>query len=126
MFAHAVRWGWQDSDAYSDLSSIDLYPLAHEYALNVMFNMIDMILHRNPDAIIIIQADHGIHLLYTQLALLEEGFTEVEVLRLFNSTINAVRIPTQYGGLDEPLDPLNIARELVNRFVGDNYQLLDQ
>jgi len=127
VFTHANRWIWQDdSSTNSDPSRIDLYPLAHEYALYVMFNMIDLILERNTDAVIVIQADHGMHLLYTQQALLNDGFTEEEVLSLYNSVISAVRIPEQYGGLDAPLDPLNITRELVNRFVGDNYQLLDQ
>jgi len=124
-FAHAWGWEWQvDGDVSSE--DFHLYPISHEYSLYVMFSMIDMILERNSDALIVIQADHGIHFDPTHYALLDAGFTEEEVLRLYNSTISAVRIPEQYGGLDTPLDPLNITRELVNRFVGENYQLLDQ
>lgn len=129
-FTHGSAWGWwNENESFSEyphLHPVELYPDAHEYTLIVMFNMIDMILEQKPDAVIIIQADHGMHLAETQQALLEAGFTEEEALRLFNSTISAVRIPERYGGLDEPLDPLNITRELVNRFVGENYQLLDQ
>ena len=124
-FTHASNWRWQIGEKESDQSRIDLYPLAHEYALCVMFNMIDMIFERNPDAVIVLQADHGMHSRYSQQALLETGIPEEEVRRLFDSTISAVRIPEQYGGLNAPLDPLNITRELVNRFVGENYQLLD-
>jgi len=125
-FAHSGRWHWQTSvDNGVANRQIDLYPVAYDYTLYIMFNMIDMILERNPDAVIVLQADHGLHVFDTQQVLLEEGFTEEEVLRLFNSVISAVRIPDRYGGLDEPLAPLNITRELVNRFVGENYQLLD-
>ena len=124
-FTHVTAWGLQ-VDEEIDRSRIDLYPLAHKYALHVMFNMIDMILYRNSDAVIVLQSDHGIHCQYSQEALLEAGFTEEEMFRLFDSTISAVRIPERYGGLDEPLAPLNITRYLVNRFVGENYQLLDQ
>ena len=125
MFTHAGLWAWQANEDASN-RDLHLYPLAHEYALGVMFNMIDMILENNPDAVIILQSDHGMHLYETQEALFEAGFTEEEVLRLYNSVISAVRIPEQYGGLDEPLAPLNITRELVNRFVGENYQFLEQ
>lgn len=123
MFTHGNRWSWQ-VDGDGDSSRIDLYPTAHEYSFNVMLNMIEMILERNPDAIIVIQADHGMHLHPTQRQLLAEGFTEDEVIHLHHSVMSAVRIPEHYGGLDTPLDPLNITRELVNRFVGENYELL--
>jgi len=41
-----------------------------------------------------------------------------------NQTINAVRIPEKYGGLESPVEPLNITRLLINSFVGKNYTLL--
>jgi len=127
-FTHAWVWGWQidsDRDGYY-ATNLDLYPIAYNYSAYVMLNVIDMILERNQDAIIIIQADHGLHLPDTQMALLEEELTEEDVLHLYNSVISAVRIPERYGGLDAPLAPLNITRELINRFIGDNYQLLDE
>lgn len=58
--------------------------------------------------------------------LLAEDFTEEEDIHLHHSVMSAVRISEQYGGLDMPLDPRNITRELVNRFVGENYELLPQ
>jgi len=123
--AHASNWGHQVAGSRDD-SRIDLYPLSYEYALHTMFNKIDMILEQNPNAVIVIQADHGMHQPDSQQALLDAGLTRGEVLHLFNSVISAVRIPVQYGGLDSAIDPINITRELVNRFVGENYQLLDQ
>jgi hypothetical protein len=56
---------------------------------------------------------------------LASGGTEEELRLMQNQTISAVRIPEKWGGLEEPLGPLNITRELVNRYVGKNYELLD-
>jgi len=52
------------------------------------------------------------------------GWSDEDVRRQQLSAFSAVRIPQIYGGLDAPLDPRNISRELVNRFVGENYELL--
>jgi len=125
MFTHETGWGWHaDENTEFGNSVIEEYSLAHEYALDIMFNMIELILEQDPNAVIIIQADHGIHLHDTLEFLPYEGFTEEEIFRLYNSVMSAVRIPEQYGGLEAPLAPLNITRELVNRFVGPNYELL--
>jgi len=122
MFGHPWSWPWLfDGDASP--AEIHLYPLAREYALAVTFNLIDLILERNPNAIIIVQADHGLHFARSQRALSASGSSDAEVTGLHNSVFSSVRIPELYGGLDEPLDPRNISRELVNRFVGQNYQL---
>jgi len=104
----------------------DLYPLAFNDAVVNMLAAIDEILDYNPDAVIVLQADHGLHYSYTHSKLLMDGYSIEQVLELAFSVFSAVRIPEKYGGLDAPLDPRNIARELVNRFVGQNYELLPQ
>jgi len=104
----------------------DVYMPLHDYSANMLINKIDFILAQNPNAVIIIQADHGIHASGNKY-LLERGFPEEKVIALLHSTFNAVRIPPQYGGggqFDEPLDPRDITRVLVNLFVGPNYELL--
>ena len=102
----------------------DLYPtLGFEFAFWRMINEIDVILERNPDAVIVLQSDHGFHLEEIQHHLLEQGYTMEQVLELTHSVLSAVRIPEEYGGLEEPIAPLNITRVLVNRFVGENYEL---
>jgi len=129
MFTHANRWQWYNEEltGHGDHSHrIDLYPTAHAYATDVMLTTIDLILEQNPNAVIILQADHGFHLHATQSQLLADGLMEAEVANLQNSVMNALRIPEQYGGLDTPLDSRNITRELVNRFVGPNYELLSE
>ena len=122
MLGHPSHWPWID-EAEGDPTNFNFYPVAHEYAMMVTLNMIDLILERNPNAIIVLQSDHGMHFRRSQRALLAAGFTEEQVINLHNSVFSAVRIPAIYGGLDVPLDPRNITRELVNRFVGQNYEL---
>ena len=101
-----------------------LYLPQYKYAAEVMLRMIDMVLEHNPNAIIVLQGDHGIHG-PGQEYLIEQGkWTNCQILEMNFSVISAIRIPPQYGGLDEPVDPLNITRLLVNRFVGENYNLL--
>ena len=101
------------------------YPTAHRYVQSYLVALIDLILVNDPEAVIIIQADHGLHSSYSQEQILSSGGTEDEVRLIYNQTMNAVRIPDKWGGLDAPLDPLNITRVLVNRYVGQNYELLE-
>ena len=127
LFDHAHPSGWWWLHEYfgtTEMQVHERHPAAYAYALVAMLNTIDLILTENPDAVIILQSDHGIHDPYAQRAMYEAGYTVDELIELFNSVFSAVRIPEQYGGLDEPLSPTNIARVLVNRFVGENYEFL--
>jgi len=99
----------------------DLYLPQYMYAANVMLNTIDMILEKNNDAIIIIQGDHGIHLRESHEYMRSAGYTEDQIIEINYSTISAVRIPDIYGGKKKPLEPLEISRTLIDRFVGENY-----
>jgi len=88
-------------------------------------DFIDGVLADNPDAVIVIQSDHGpAHSNENQERMLAQGYSAEQVLKQLFSVFSAVRIPEKYGGLDEPIAPLNISRELVNRFVGQNYELV--
>jgi len=124
LHAHSTSWRWQDPGSSFNMERYYLYPLAHMYALEVMFNLIDIILGEDPYAVIILQSDHGIKDGYSQIAMIRSGFSYEDVLALQNQVFSAVRIPSRYGGLYTPLAPLNISRELVNRYVGPNYPLL--
>jgi len=105
-------------------TAIHIYPLAFNYMVNRMLYYVDFAIERNPDTVVVLQSDHGFHLQPTQKHLLEQGYSMEKVLELNQSVFSAVRIPSAYGGLDSPIAPLNISRELVNRFVGPNYTLL--
>ena len=101
------------------------YPPQHHFVRNYLIALIDLIITNDPDAVIVVQADHGLHHENSRKQILSSGGTEDEVRLIYNQTMSAVRIPDKWGGLDAPLDPLNITRVLVNRYVGQNYELLE-
>ncbi|MDR2097760.1 MAG: hypothetical protein LBP37_04490 [Spirochaetaceae bacterium] len=97
------------------------YPPQHRYAAKTALAYIALILEHDPDAVIVVQADHGLHADENREIFLEKGGTEEDVRIMQNQVMSAVRIPETWGGLEEPLDPLDISRLLVNRYVGKNY-----
>jgi hypothetical protein len=101
------------------------YPPQHRYTRKYLIALIDFIAAHDPDAVIVVQADHGLHAQETELQFLSSGGSVEEARLMQNQTISAVRIPEKWGALEAPLDPLNITRLLVNRYVGDNYELLE-
>ena len=117
-------WQQDPTIAELDFTAIHVYPLAFEHTAQRMFSFVDAAVEENPNAVIILQSDHGFHANETQEYLLDQGYSLEQVLELTHSVFSAVRIPPEYGGLDAPIAPLNISRELVNRFVGQNYRLL--
>ena len=130
-WAHYANWSWFDPHGVptfnavdADQTRIDLYSTAYGAAANYIITSVDAILEQNKQAVIVVQGDHGFHGIETQQYLLEEGYSEDDVITLLESVLSAVRIPSQFGEQDVPIAPLNIARELVNRFVGENYVLL--
>ena len=125
LFARAIYWYLHDSDKpVGDFSRVDLYLDAYEYAVLSMLNKVDIILEQNPDSVIVLQSDHGIINNESLEQMRIWGYTENDIRDARMVVFSAVRIPPQYGGVDEPIAPLNISRELVNRFVGENYVLL--
>ena len=120
-----VQYRMEDTADIPQQARYYLYPsLGFEIAFQNMLNKVDEILIENPDAVIVLQSDHGFHLNSTHRILVEQGYPMEQVLELIHSVFSAVRIPNEFGGIEEPIAPLNITRELVNRFVGENYQLL--
>ena len=117
-------WEHDPNLTHHDFKNIDAYPLAYKQISENMLILIDTVLEENPNAVIVLQSDHGFHINDTQQHLLDQGVPLEMVLELSLSVFSAVRIPSQYGELTEPIAPLNISRELVNRFVGENYELL--
>lgn len=110
----------------NDFYDITEYPQHHEYSAKVTENIIDMILKADENAVIIIQADHGLHTL--PAAAINKGLsTSGAEIEIWNSVISAIRVPSEYSTDDiehAKLNPINIARFLVNSFVGDNYDYI--
>jgi hypothetical protein len=114
-----------------DPHDVHLYLPQHKYAVKQMMTQVDIIIEDDQNAVIILQGDHGIHGIGTgpdyfdSKFMFERGYNLEDQLNLNLSVISAVRIPPQYGKLSQPLDPLDIARYLVNHFVGKgNYDYL--
>ena len=111
-------------DIYDSSDPFNYLPM-HNFARNIVISYIDFILNADKDAIIVLQSDHGLHNEETgRLMISKYGKTIDDVRLMQNQTISAVRIPEKWGSLNEPIEPPNITRLLVNRFVGDNYKLL--
>ena len=122
---HTHVYGWSPGLYETvDYTAVHLYPAAYKRITERILYVVDSVLETDPNTVIVLQSDHGFHNAYTQQFMLDEGYSIEQVLELIHSVFSAVRIPPQYGGLEAPLAPLNISRELVNRFVGENYELL--
>ncbi|MDR1001565.1 MAG: hypothetical protein LBL96_12355 [Clostridiales bacterium] len=131
-------WLDENGDVYKekheDPRDVMLYYPQHKYAAKEMLILVDVIIESDPDAIIILQGDHGIHGIgregrayFDQEYLEEKGWNLEAMLDMNLDVMSAVYIPEKYGEPDKPLDPLNIARWLVNHFVGEgNYDYLPQ
>ena len=108
--------------AMTSTHDLNNYMPQHRYAAKIMMGMVNHIIEKDPDAVIIIQGDHGVHG-FQRVEM--KGFNDEQMLAMNFSTVSAVRIPEKYGILAEPLDPVDISRYLVNHFVGkDNYEYI--
>lgn len=109
--------------AGTDPNDILSYGPHHVYTGKVLLNMLRMILASDPDAVIALQADHGLH--GQSAEEIAAAFGPDAVLPIWNGVFSALRVPETYQTGEEALalsDPLNLARYLVNAFVGENYQ----
>jgi hypothetical protein len=114
-----------------DPNDVQLYYAQHQYAAKTMLALVDIIETQDPDAVVILQADHGIHGIgrskyYDKEYMEEQGYSLEDMLNLNFSVMSAVRVPEKYGSLEEALEPLDIARWLVNSFVGQNYAYIGE
>jgi hypothetical protein len=107
------------------------YPAHHKFSANTLLKYIDLILENDPNAVIILQADHGLHGLPVDLTMDEItrifNCTEEEAVALWNQVMCAIRLPNELT-TEETIkilsDPRNISRFLINNFVGENYDYI--
>ncbi len=95
------------------------YPAQHRFISSVTEEVIRVILRSDPDAVIVLQGDHGLHM--TKISQFHSAFGSSAVPKeLWNSGISAVRIPEKYRRGNEKYllaGPLNITRYIINSFV---------
>lgn len=129
MTAHYPYRYDEDGNPVGSQTSKDIfsYPAQHRYAARVLINMVDMILAADPDAVIVLQADHGLHVA-TEEELMAAFGTREACLDMWNSVLSAIRVPEKYQNNEERYaleNPLNISRYLVNSYVGRNYDYIE-
>lgn len=106
--------------------NINYYVGNYVYSFKLLLEMLDYIKTIDKNAIIVVQADHGLHV-YEDWDLMQQlNINNEELQEVRNSVINAVYVPKKYRNGDEELlgNPLNISRYLVNNFVGYNYEYI--
>ena len=97
------------------------------YSNKLLIELLEYIRDNDEDAVIIVQSDHGIHLLEDEEIMAQLSITKEEVQDIRNSVISAFYIPQEYRNGDEDYldNPLNISRYLVNNYVGENYEYMN-
>ena len=111
-----------------DEGTLRSYPGQHHFSSKYVLDLIDYIIEKDPEAIIVLQADHGPHdgNAVRDYVYYERGEDKDMMIFMWNSTVSAVRIPEIYGTPEDSIHPLNISRYLINHFVGDeNYPYLE-
>jgi len=128
-FGNKQDLGIVPNDGVYDLSR---YHGQWKYGAKQVLAKVAVILENDPDAVIVVQGDHGIHCLgppgtptFDEGTFEKLGYDHDDMQTLNKSVISAVRIPAKYGALSQALEPLDITRWLVNTFVGaENYEYL--
>lgn len=108
-------------------NSLDSYLGNYVYSSYLLLETLKYIKTVDENAVVILQADHGIHSFENEDIMKELNVDEKGLQEIRNSVMSAIYVPEKYrNGEEIYLDnPLNISRYLVNNFVGENYQYLD-
>lgn len=110
----------------ADFANLNNYPAQHKYAAKVLINLVDMILEKDPDALIILQGDHGLH--ENSAEDFKKAFgDDFSTIDLWNNVLSCYRIPAEYKTDEEENilhDPRNVSRYLINNYIGHNYDYL--
>ena len=126
-----IEWYFDENGEINDIKEVynlDNYVGNYIYSTHLISDIVSLIKDNDPNSVIIIQADHGIHGVKDNR--LEEylNIEKNEIKNIRNSTISAIYIPEEYkNGEENNLNnPLNITRYLVNNYVGKNYKYIKE
>jgi len=123
-----VRWVFDEFGNFNPndaRSNLERYHGHHMFGIKVLMRFIDLILEYDPDAVIVLQADHGLHTVPAELSAEFFGCSLEEAELLWSSVMSAVRLPDYLLSLEAESilsDPRNISRFLINNFIGKNYE----
>lgn len=123
-FAAHVPYAYDENgkllNTFPDHSDPEDYKAQHLLTTRVLLWTVENILEKDPDAVIVLQADHGLHCT-TERQFREYFGEKCNPQELWNQVFSAVRIPKKFRNGDEKYmarTPLNIVRYLINSFVG--------
>ena len=123
--AHISYIHKEDGSLIPSTVDVSMYHGQYIFSEKIILYWVEMILESDPNAIIIIQGDHGPH------SGNFEGYTEFfhgdSSSEYYGHVLSAVRIPEQYQTEDYPeaiQNPRNIVRYLINSYVGENYEYI--
>jgi hypothetical protein len=106
-------------------SWIKAYRDQYEFCLSLLSEIAEMIISNDPNAVIIITGDHGVHGLNVHQLPSDYDYLTVEDL---NNILNQVFFAVYLGGNEINEDifhtPLNATRYLINTYVGENYEYI--
>ena len=106
--------------------NLGYYSSNYSYSTKLLVEILDYIRKNDENAMIVIQGDHGLHMLEDDLLRNYFGVSQEELQEVRNSVISAYYIPEKYQNGDEKYldNPLNISRYLVNNYIGNNYEYI--
>ena len=121
-------FGFDEEGNYSEgnATSPARYMSNHRFSVQTLLKLVDMVIAEDPEAIIVLQADHG---LQVSLGAITEYFhcTDEEAEGIWNQVMSAIRIPGEEMTQETQIilsDPRNISRYLINEYVGENYEYI--
>ncbi len=118
-------WNYDQEGNYikKDNTNLDDYDDCYIYTMKVLIDLVKYINNNDSQSVIIIQGDHGIHVLDAEILKSYFKIDNKEVLNIRNSSMNLIYIPKEYQNGDELYlrNPLNISRYIMNNYVGNNY-----
>ncbi len=100
------------------------YPGQYAAAKELVLHMVDRILQQDPDAVIVLQGDHGLQGMSPPSFQQAMG-RSISERALWNNVLCALRVPQRFRTGEEARateNPLNMTRYLVNSFVGRRYE----
>ena len=123
-----VYWNYDENGKFIRENNTDLndFDDCYVYTTKLLEEYVNYIKQTDPSSVIVIQGDHGIHVMPSDE--LKDYFSTDDrgVLNIRNSTISSIYITSEFKNDDYIYlsNPLNISRYLVNNFVGKNYEYI--
>ena len=121
-----ISYDKDGNEEHGQNNFVDGYRENYIYLSHLLVDVVEYINNNDPNSIIILQGDHGIHVLGCDNMMEDIGITKDECSTIRDSTMSAIYVPKEYqlGGEEYLNNPLNFSRYIINNYVGDNYKYI--